>query len=624
MAKIIPSALISQIVGKSRGSCFQMWKGKNVMRSSPAPKSNDRASAALYRTIVSEIAGSHYAMTANQKIAWNSYAALLPDDMSGFNAFMARNVALEYAGNVCLHFYTNAPTIYNPPAIPAPINLCYYPDTNKYCISWTTPSDVNTFVQGFYAPQAGYSNQSFAKFRYFGLVRADALHIEFDASDYPAETMIRFTVRAINMLGELSSITEINPPPPLPESVAVLSPNGGEWYYYGQQVSITWRSKNIDTLSLYYSLDNGSSWNLISGSVVGDTGSYTWTIPSVTSSLGLIKLVDNEDSDVHDQSNAVFEITPVPTLSITAPIGGESWAALSEQSITWTENDISTLSLYYSINNGSSWTLIQSGVTASDLTYSWTLPDVDSALCLVRLVSDDDPDLLSTSPAVFEIYPAEPSIDPIASWIFKTSGYDAGNTRFTDQTGNGHHFTNNGADVGSDYTDFNGSSDFIEASDFTETSLDLTKFSMAVWIKTSDENGGILGHWGTSSGNNAWFNYLLSGNFISLVDKLGDNSVKKRYRSNINIHDGSWHMVGFSFNNNTFKVYIDGAEDTGTNKDYDNTMTTIRNSTATFKGCYLAAAGYTIGYLTCQMSKAWFWNDELPASDFELLFNVGH
>lgn len=624
MAKITPSALISKIVGKSRGSCFQMLRGTNVMRSVPQPKSNDRANAAKYRGLVSEIAGSHYAMSANQKIAWNSYAALLPTDMSGFNAFIARNVALEYADHACLHFYANAPTVYDPPVVPAPINLCYYPDTNRYCISWSTPSDVNTFVQGFMAPQAGFSNQSFAKFRYFGLVRADALHLDYDASDYPAETMIRFTVRSINLLGELSSTTEINPPPPLPESVAVLSPNGGEWYYFGQEVSISWRSKNVDTLSIYYSLDNGISWNPVTTSVNGDVGYYTWTVPSVASTLALIKLIDNDNADVHDQSDSVFEITPVPTLSITAPIGAESWAALSEQSITWTETEIITLSLYYSINNGSSWVLIESGVTASDLSYSWTLPDVDSALCLVRLVSDDDPDLTSTSPAVFTIYPAEPSIDPIASWIFKTSGYDAGNTRFTDQTGNEHHFTNHGADVGSDSTDFNGSSDYIDCADFLELSAGADKFSMAVWIKTADENGGILGHWGTSSGNNAWFNYLLSGEFITLVDKLGDNSVKKRYRSNQNIHDDTWHMIGFSFGSGTLKVFIDGAEDTGTNKDYDSVMTVIRNSTQTFKGAYLAAAGYTIGYLTCQISKAWFWNDTLPDADFALLYNVGH
>lgn len=594
------------------------------MRSNPEPRSNNKESAATYRSIVSEIAGSHYAMSAIQKISWNSYAALLPSDMSGFNAFMARNVALEYADHACLHFYTNAPTVYNPPAIPSPIYLCYYPDTNSYCISWTTPGDVNTFVQGFYAPQAGFSNQSFAKFRYFGLIRADALHITFDASDYPAETMIRFTVRSINLLGEISSTTEINPPPPLPESVAVLTPNGGEWYYYGQSINITWRSKNIDTLSIYYSLNNGASWTLITDSAIGDNGTYAWTIPGVASSEALIKMIDNDNSDIHDQSDAVFEITAVPTLSITSPVGGESWAALSEQSITWTETDITTISIYYSSNNGSSWTLVESGVTASDLTYSWTLPDIDSTNCLVKLVSDDNPGLYSASPSFFTIYPAEPSIDPIAYWIFKTSGYDSGNTRFTDQSGNGHHFTNSGGSVGSDSTEFDGSSDYIYADDFLELSADAKKFSMAIWVKTSDANGGVLGHWGTSSGNNAWFSYFLSGEYITLVDKIGDNSVKKRYRSNYDLDDDTWHLLGFSFNNDILKVFIDGVWESGINKDYDNSMTTIRNSTQTFKGAWLNASGYIIGYLTCNLSKAWFWNDDLPADDFALLYSLGH
>ena len=623
MAKIIPSAIVSNIVGKLRGTVFQRWKGRNVMRSAPVVRSSGKASAANYRAIVSEISGCHYGLTALQQIAWNSYALLLPDDMTGFNAFIARNVALECANHVCLHFYANAPTVYDPPIFPSPIGVCFYPDSNSYCIFWATPSDPDIFVQGFFAPQAYYSNQYSAKWRLFGLVRSDALFIDFDASDYPPETMIRFTIRSINLLGELSARSDVNPPPPLPPSLSVLIPNGGETLRYGDVIDITWRSKNIDTISLYYSLNNGSDWNLIASSIDPTSGSRSWTVPSVSSDLGLIKIVSSEDPDISDVSNAVFSITPVPAVSITSPVGAESWPALSEQSITWTENDISTVSLYYSVNNGSDWILIESGVTAGDLSYLWTLPDTESDQALVKIVSDDDPGLSSVSPSVFSIISSGPVIDPIANWIFKTSGYDAGNTRFTDQTGNGHHLTNTNGVVDTDYTTLNGSNAQLSCADWLETGASGTKLSVAIWFKSSDTDGGLFGHAANLSSYQSWWISFLSSVVSFYVVKTAPLVVYKQYDTSVNVRDGNLHLIGFTFDNGVFKVYVDGVEDTAVTKTKDDVMADIRDSSATFNLGYLNTYAISYGYLTSIIYKAWIYDDVLSASDFLSLYNLG-
>lgn len=624
MARITPSALVASIKGKIRGDCFQVWKSTNIMRSNPSHPLSGSLRAVEYRSTVAEISPLHYGLTALQKIAWNSYALLLPSSMSGFNAFLARNTALVLATHADLTTYFNAPASYNPPSIPSPLGLCYYPASNTYCLYWGTPNCVNMWVQGFYAPQTKFSNQAFPKYRFFQTVRSDALRMIFDASSYPSETMIRFTARAINVYGEISSHLSAVPPPELPPDLALLSPNGGEWYYFGQSVDITWRSKNIDTINIGISFNGGVFFQLISNDINAASGVYHWTVPSNSSTNCLIRIIDTDDNTHISFSAAVFRISATPTLVLTSPVGGESWYGLSVHPITWTRDVLSLVSLYYSVNSGSSWTLIASGVDATLLTYDWTVPDNPGTQFRVKIVSDDDPDFSSESSSDFTVLTASPSLSPIANWIFKTAGYDVGNTRFTDQSGNGHHFTNYAGAVDSDHTTLDGSVDKINQADFAELSADRKKFSVAFWVKTSDSTGGIVGHFSTTSGTNGWFIAMYSSGFICYVDKNGDNSVYKRYTSSISVNDGAWHLVGFTFNNNTFKVYVDGVYDSAATKNHDNTVETIRDSPSTFVGGYTNCSGWSLGYLACDISKGWFWNDVLPDDDWTLLFDQGH
>jgi hypothetical protein len=82
-----------------------------------------------------------------------------------------------------------------------------------------------------------------------------------------------------------------------------------------------------------------------------------------------------------------------PTLALTSPVGGESWAAHSTHAITWTASDpagiaIDGIDLAYSTDGGSSWTAIASGL-ASTGTYDWTVPDVATTTARVRVIARD-------------------------------------------------------------------------------------------------------------------------------------------------------------------------------------------------------------------------------------------
>jgi hypothetical protein len=76
--------------------------------------------------------------------------------------------------------------------------------------------------------------------------------------------------------------------------------------------------------------------------------------------------------------------TPAPGLTLTSPNGGESWAGGSAHNITWSSQDISNVKLEYSLNNGSTWTVIASSVAASTGSYAWTVPSSATTTARVR------------------------------------------------------------------------------------------------------------------------------------------------------------------------------------------------------------------------------------------------
>jgi hypothetical protein len=153
-----------------------------------------------------------------------------------------------------------------------------------------------------------------------------------------------------------------------------------------------------------YSTDNGSSWTEIIGSTVND-GSQNWTVPDTPSQECLVR-VSETDGDPLDESDTVFEIntTPAPTITVISPNGGENLDVDTTHEITWTSSGtVGNVSIEYSINNGSSWVPVAISTT-NDGSYDWTVPDMPSENCLVR-ISEDDGDRMPSdvSDGVFSI-----------------------------------------------------------------------------------------------------------------------------------------------------------------------------------------------------------------------------
>lgn len=98
-----------------------------------------------------------------------------------------------------------------------------------------------------------------------------------------------------------------------------------------------------------------------------------------------------------------------PTITLTAPNGGESYAAGSQHNVTWTANDPdnapqpTSVSLEYSTNSGGSWTAIGTATGAAG-SFAWTVPSTPSTQAKVRAtVSDGAATAQDESNATFTI-----------------------------------------------------------------------------------------------------------------------------------------------------------------------------------------------------------------------------
>jgi|GEM_PF-1585750 len=161
------------------------------------------------------------------------------------------------------------------------------------------------------------------------------------------------------------------------------------------------------TLSVYVSDADGDSMDVSfydasddsligtdTGVASGGTASVTWSGLSYSTTYSWYA-VASDGSDTTQSSTWSFSTTELtaPSITVTAPNGGESWDAGTTQDITWTttvgDGAITGVDLEYSTDGGSTYSTIVTG-TADDGIYSWTVPDEHSSQCLVRATVHDD------------------------------------------------------------------------------------------------------------------------------------------------------------------------------------------------------------------------------------------
>jgi len=189
-------------------------------------------------------------------------------------------------------------------------------------------------------------------------------------------------------------------------SIIVTAPNGGQSLPQASSFNITWTSDGASNYyNIDYSTDGGSTWTNIIYNQYITGGSYTWTVPSVTSSNCKIRVTDYINTCKTDMSDNTFSIgMPVPTITVTSPNGGNVLSGCSTSNISWNATNTSNnYTIEYSSNNGSTWNTIISNLNTMSGTYSWAVPNIASTNCLVRIKDYSNPSIMDVSNATFTI-----------------------------------------------------------------------------------------------------------------------------------------------------------------------------------------------------------------------------
>ncbi len=183
-------------------------------------------------------------------------------------------------------------------------------------------------------------------------------------------------------------------------AITVTAPELNDPWFINTAENITWISYGLTgNIDIHYNTDGGP-WTVVDTNVA-DTGTYPWTIFADPSDQALVR-VQEAGGGISGESDQ-FIIAERDSIHVTSPDGGETWYRTVNYDITWEYGpDVGSacVDLDYSVDNGTSWTSITSCIPIGSSPYSWTIPNRNSDLCLVR-VRQPSSGISGQSPAVF-------------------------------------------------------------------------------------------------------------------------------------------------------------------------------------------------------------------------------
>lgn len=438
------------------------------------------------------------------------------------------------------------------------VNLDYSLDNGA---TWTS---IGTYIsnQGSYAWTSPNSMTSLARFRvsnYFD-------NTQFDLSD--STFNIGFQA---------------------PKSLTILSPNGGENFSPGSVAPISWTSTGaVDSVDLYYSSNNGITWNLIAAGELNDS-SYSWTMPNTLSNDYLLRISEKSNNSVGDTSDATFQISNF--LAMAYPNGGENFSIGNSYSISWIQSGtFGALDLSYSIDSGATWTLIGSNLSSP---YSWQVPNQISNDVLMRISDGTTSD---ESDAVFSINPQPSNSQLVAKFYFDEGEVndDLGN-----YPGDRHQvlLTNDRFGCKNHAISLTHNQGYINLGDSFDNLIAApdTSFSISLWLTRL---GG--GNSGTIVSKNSDSNCGENGRQFSIaINSIGKIQFISQYSLGVGNYDitqttggvatSGWHHVVVNYDGsiqssaqNRLEIYIDDVLQTLINSGSQGTLGDIQDGPACF------------------------------------------
>lgn len=98
-----------------------------------------------------------------------------------------------------------------------------------------------------------------------------------------------------------------------------------------------------------------------------------------------------------------YEYLVEPSIEVTSPNSGETYTGGSTENITWISSEVTNVNIEFSSDNGANWNTVATSVDASTGSFAFTVPNISSTECLIRISDTDDANVFDVSNASFTI-----------------------------------------------------------------------------------------------------------------------------------------------------------------------------------------------------------------------------
>jgi len=199
---------------------------------------------------------------------------------------------------------------------------------------------------------------------------------------YNFHPRLRDRIRSTALKAVDKSVYRITEP-----TVVLIRPLGEEVYFANGTTKIAFNAANVSKSKLYYSRNNGVDWIEIAEVNSDADTTYEWSIPAEVGDRYMVRIESSSDPSVFDQSVLPFEVTDF-SVNPDYPQPGSKLGYLAEQRLSWVKQNVGSVNVKYSVDNGDSWKTIVSDKDINSFDYNFPNTAVENALFLVESVEN--------------------------------------------------------------------------------------------------------------------------------------------------------------------------------------------------------------------------------------------
>ncbi len=372
------------------------------------PNGGEKWEAGKNKTIrwVDNVSSLHVYYSSDKGSTWNRLSGYSGTSGTSQNWSVINNpgndylIKVEDRTNTCKYDISDSTFSVTPPqpviTVTAPNSGSFYP-YQSYNVRWTSAYLTSSFVS------IEFSSDSMSTWSTVASVtNDDGSHSYSFPNTISSNCFFRVSEYGGTDISDTSGQFSI-----IPAHLTLNSPNGGEVWKGCESKTISWTvGGGSGTYRLEYSLDSGNTWNYI---INRGGSSYSWALPAKLSSSAAKIRVRDLTRNLTDESNGYFSFIPNTDIIVTSPNGGEYWEAAKNQTITWVDN-VSSMHVYYSANNGSNWTRLTSYYGTSGTSLNWNVVNNPGSNYLVKVEDRSNTCKYDISDSSFTVDPPKPRI----------------------------------------------------------------------------------------------------------------------------------------------------------------------------------------------------------------------